>query len=251
MERYFTKKTKTHHKEPTIHIFGEGAQLELYPWPEGELEIPLIEDILKVVCDKDYIPVKVAKKGLVNQPRKTVCYGRSYNYSGQQHPVEDETPEFIEKLFAYTNKIFNVNLNMCLLNVYPTGYHSISAHSDSIKQMGVLTDVYCWVLCGDKPRKAIFRNKKDTTQKYEVDIPQGLYVMRGPNFQRDFTHEFPKIQNTYFEKNLLHLCNTDETKLQKADWIFENREELKGILKDERFDQFVSPRISWTLRQFK
>lgn len=250
MERYLNKKPKTQQQEASVYVLGEGAQLELYPWPD-DLEIPSIEDVLKLVSDKEYVEVKVQGKGLVNQPRKTLCYGHSYNYSGQKHPVEKETPEYIEKLYAYTNKKFNVNLNMCLLNVYPTGYHSISSHSDSVKQMGVLSDVYCWVVC-DTPRKAIFRNKKDTTaKKFEIYIPQGLYIMRGPNFQRDFTHEFPKVQNTYFEKTLLPLCNTQQTKLEKADWIYNNREELKLILKDKRFNEFISPRISWTLRQFK
>lgn len=246
----FVKRTKSK-VDPIIHILGEGAQLELYAWPPG-LEKPSPESMLKdEISKRDYVCVKVPMKGLTNQPRKTICYGHVYQYSGQEHPVEKETPPIIQKMYETTNEMFNVNTNMCLLNIYKHGYHSISAHSDADKQMGCLKDVYCWVL--GEPRKAVFKNKK-TNQKWEIMIPEGLYVMRGPNFQRDFTHEFPKVENTAFQKVFLPHCpfndDTNKTSLEKADWLYNNRETLLPKL-GKKFEKWCKPRISWTLRQFE
>jgi alkylated DNA repair dioxygenase AlkB len=209
--------------------------------------------------EKEYVKVKVPKMGFVNQPRKTLCYGVAYRYSGQTHPLEKETPVYVEQLFKVTNTMFEVNTNNCLMNIYSNGYHSISAHSDDEEQMGDLVDVYCWSI--GAPRKAAFRNKK-TLEKFVIEIPEGLYVMRGPNFQRDFTHEFPKVHNYAFQKHFVPLCELDKgdpllvpSALEKADWLLKHKEKvsekLRGTKYYQSFQEWCQPRISWTLRQFK
>jgi alkylated DNA repair dioxygenase AlkB len=247
MSEGLLKKSKGENK---VIVLGEGAQVELYPWPQELLEmLPSIADVIETSKLHEYVKVKVPKQGLVNQPRKTLCYGHAYAYSGQTHPMEPETPPFIQKLYDVTNAMFNVQTNMCLLNIYSTGYHSISAHSDAEKQMGELTDVYCWSIGAQ--RKAIFRNKK-TFEKFTIEIPEGLYVMRGPNFQRDFTHEFPKAHHDAFQKQFAPLCPLDGvSSLEKADWLFEHKEEILEKLRGTKFQEWCRPRISWTLRQFK
>lgn len=67
--------------------------------------------------------------------------------------------------------------------------------------MGELHDVYCFVT--GATRRAIFRTKKTKDTPVEVvldlELPEGLYVMMGSDFQKHFTHEFPKIHETAFK----------------------------------------------------
>lgn len=221
---------------------GEQAILKHCPWPD-DLKKESVEEICLSVKDREYIKVSTPG-GYKEQPRKTICYGHSYSYSGQTHPVEKETPEFVQQLFNYTLKEFGEETNMCLLNVYLHGHHSISAHSDDEREMGDSHHVFCWVL-GKQPRKAIFRFK-DGKKRWTFEIPEGLYVMYGSNFQKDFTHEFPKMYETTFR------AIKGE---HDADWVYKHREEIKEKLRGTKhydfFLKWCQPRISYTLRNFK
>jgi hypothetical protein len=105
---------------------GNESQLIWYKWPKT-VPVPTFPTIA------DYHRVRT---GI--QPRKTVCYGTSYNYSGLKHPLEKNVPNDIQNLINYTNIMYNINqksddplpITMCLANLYPTYHHSISKHSD-------------------------------------------------------------------------------------------------------------------------
>lgn len=230
--------------------FGDNeAILKYCKWPEELLKYkPNINDICNMVKDYEYIKVNTPV-GFKPQPRKTLCYDYSYKYSGQEHPIEKETPEFITQFYKYIEKEFNEPVNMCLLNVYFHGRHSISAHSDDEKQMGKSTNVFCFVI-GDEPRIAHFKSK-DKTKSYSIVIPEGLYIMSGKNFQKDFTHEFPKMYESMYK----HIKVPDTvSNIYKADWIWDHQDQIKEQLKETiYFDDFIKwckPRASFTLRHF-
>ena len=226
-------------------VLGNEAILKFRPWMP-EQKKPSLDEALALAHDREYVKVKVrSKEGYIAQPRKTICYGHSYAYSGQVHPIERETPEYIEQLLNETEKISGEPVNMCLINVYCHGNHSISAHSDDERQMGASKSVHCWVI-GSEPRKAIFTRKSDN-KRFHFMIPEGLYVMYGENFQRDFKHEFPKMYQTAYKKEFLkHGENADDIWERRQ----EIREKIRGTAYFDDFEKWCQPRVSYTLRYF-
>ncbi len=105
---------------------GESKLIYL-PWPK-KINVPEFKK------EADYHQINV--HGLQTQPRKTVCYGESYKYSGTSHELEKYIPQDIKDIMAFTLCMYSEMLDkdkvkmMCLANKYSTGYHCIGKHSD-------------------------------------------------------------------------------------------------------------------------
>lgn len=215
------------------------------------------------------------------QPRRTICYSHVYNYSKTVHPVEPTTPARIVRLYDVTNELFNLGdgVNMDLANFYSNGRQSISAHSDNEKQFGNLRDVFCWVF-GPARRLGIFRSIHDDAGPLRLQISQGLYVMRGLSFQKNYTHEFPELYPALFKrlrKGLIAMAEelefpvdvpqtelgANQESLVQADWIKTNRKKVRKLIAKgtfskgkkigtdlEKFEEWCLERTSHTLRQF-
>lgn len=224
---------------------GECA-LQWMLWPE-HIDIPCIKGTYH-----DIYPVGKP----VTQPRQTVCYGYSYNFSGQTHESEEPTDsikQLMDKLNVMANLPETSGVNMCLSNHYSNGFKKIGEHSDDEKSMGYLKDVYCF--CEGSTRELILRyrkNKKAGTpterEVIRINMPSGLYVMYGGTFQQTYTHEFPelypslykKIQKILFEnKNTYPTFPRDQVlsdkgaprlHLLQSDWIQEHQLEVTTIL---------------------
>jgi len=154
----------------------------------------------------------------MTQPRWTLCYGKAYHYSSVKHAMEAETPEDIQVLLDETNRLFSLpkgrGVNMCLRNVYKlAGRHGIGEHSDDEKSMGHLNDVFCWcvgagllVLRASKKKgnTLLQSDPNSSTPKareiLRLVIPEGLYIMKGNHFQKEYTHEFPQQQGGLFKR---------------------------------------------------
>jgi len=233
-------------------------------------------------------------------PRRTKCYGHAYAFSGQVHPLEEKTPEEISNLYTETSTIFALEHgpNMCLENDYDNGREYISEHSDDERQFGQLHDVYCWI-SGPASRQGVFRvravkgkvpselhplcadpAKADKTRElFSINLPAGLYVMRGRQFQQNYSHEFPQCQWGLFKRLLADAARlwpdfpkdvpndekgASQATLIQAAWLKENRDKVrtalrKGTLSKKRrvqgndvsdFDEWCLDRTSYTLRQF-
>jgi alkylated DNA repair dioxygenase AlkB len=225
---------------------GNNSQLIWYKWPKT-VPIPTFP------TTADYHKVRTGM-----QPRKTVCYGTSYNYSGLKHPLEKDVPDDIQNLINYTNIIYDVKneldvsspITMCLANLYPTYHHSISKHSDDESQFSYIRDVICWVV--GNPRTLIIRPKTSSDIILSLDLPQGIYIMKGEWFQSDFTHEIPKKKETLFKK-LSILAPNELSTLEKADWLSNNKKIIKEKLPDlyRDYKDWNSSRASYTIRYFE
>lgn len=241
-----------------IKLADDDASLWWCAWP------PSVEKPVFDAGGAAYHAVRSFTGGMINQPRKTLCYDHPYRYSGQLHPLESEIPASINQLYEFTNALFGVDTNMCLANGYFHGHHSISAHSDDERQMGDLHDVFCWVT--GATRRAIFKTKKtkDASAQVvlDVEVPEGLYVMMGDSFQKDYTHEFPKIHDSalkhFFAAVAADGCPEGVTTMEKADWIWAHRDEVRDALGQylngkylDTFVKWCQSRFSFTLRQFK
>lgn len=250
----------------TEFTLPSAASLVWHPWPNG-LDEP-------VRNPGYYQPITLYGK-VMEMPRRTRCYGYAYNFSGQTHPLEPETPPSIIALYDACETLFGYpkgTLNMCLENDYANGRECIGAHADDERQFGSIHDVVCAVT-GPAKRLMIIREKKKTL--LELWMPAGIYAMRGKVFQQRYTHEIPQLHPALFKR----LCvlasatwdcdsaSTPNTKkhsrlewpknasqLEQARWIQENAQDVKALLdnsKDrDKFDEWLLPRTSYTMRNF-
>jgi len=200
-----------------------------------------------------YHPVKIMGKEIL-QPRRTTCYGVAYRYSGVTHKLEKTIPDDIAFLMKETARMYKVDNEdkygkpMTLVNEYPTGRHYISAHSDDEKQMGTVNDVICWVI-GDA-RKVVFRNKKKKIV-LEVVLSEGLYIMKGEDFQKLYTHEIPKTYDSFFNRVSKMIPETELSTLEMADWLSENKRWAKANMTPKdyaTYKKWNQTRVSFTIR---
>lgn len=233
------------------------CKLTWFPWP-SHVPLPILEG---GAC---YHKVRQpGKGGYVDQPRRTRCYEHSYKYSGRWHPVEPTTPLSIKRILDETTAMYDAydtreyGTPMCLENEYTTRRHNIAAHPDATDQMGTLTDVICWVT--GAVRKLTLDTNVPKGQKneivLEVDIAEGIYIMRGRRFQEDYRHGikdenaamFDRLRAIYPPKDI-----TDAVK--QADWLAANANIVRPQLsaKDaETFDYWLESRTSYTVRFFR
>lgn len=200
--------------------------------------------------DAKYHAVTVYGRDL-NQPRKTACYDRPYGYSGKIHPIEDVTPPAITKLYDVVQNIFGDDQkpNMCLANAYYHGAHYISDHSDDETAMGPFHNVYCFSV--GATRKLRIKRKSTKKTVIELDLPAGFYVMCGEDFQKLFTHGFPKTSFTIpnLPKEL-----EGANDIAKADWALNHLSQIASTLsaaKAKKFREWTQARFSYTLRKFE
>jgi len=195
------------------------------------------------------------------QPRRSLCYGESFRYSGTDHKLEPETPSDIAALMSATRQFYPVEQTndvsmMCLANWYQTGYHCISQHYDKEGQSSNIKDVWCWVV--GQTRKVIIRSRENIdpqkTMMLKLSIPEGIYVMQGAMFQSLYTHEIPREQETLFRKltAIVPPQVLGMGKLHSADWLAYNPDFVRQYA-PELYQNYLiwrNPRYSYTIRFF-
>lgn len=237
-------------------------------WPAvdtnlGNAKDPLDSNLLIrpiVNTDNDYQKIVVLGR-TVQQPRKTLCYGVSYTYSGTPHKLESVTPAPIQLLMDISAALYNLDGNeslqtMCLTNIYHTGHHCIGAHSDDERQFGYINDVLCWVI--GSARELRITDKKTGKLIIKAHLPEGIYIMKGRSFQHNYKHEIPRLLESQFKlfcKIYPEDCGLSS--MEKADWLSTDTN-VKDILMDiggeklvDKFNQWNQKRISHTIRFFK
>jgi hypothetical protein len=102
------------------------------------------------------------------------------------------------------------------------------------------------------PRTLIIRHKISSDIILSLDLPQGIYLMKGEWFQSDFTHEIPKKKESLFKK-LSILAPNELSALEKADWLSNNKKTVKENLPNLYTDykNWNSSRASYTIRYFE
>lgn len=149
--------------------------------------------------------------GTRTMARMTACYQIPYSFSGQTHPIETTTPDYVLELIENTNRVMcvpNKTFSMCFVNYYANGHAGVTKHADNMDQARQgYKDVVCWVT-GEAARTfRIHSNLPPTDLVLELILPRGMYAMIGPDFQKRYTHEIPKEHTTLIERIIKH----DET----------------------------------------
>ena len=165
------------------------------------------EETLKdLLACKPLVHGTVIMRGkVVNVPRFQAIYGRSYTFSGQDHPVEKVTPEVVQRFMDWANTTKYVTertdgfqFNNVVGNWYMNGHHYIGAHSDDETQLHV-TDKGDTVILGanyGSARTVRFRPKRtgeEGSAKLDLVLKPGTGYVMGGRTQKTHTHAIVKI----------------------------------------------------------
>lgn len=134
-------------------------------------------------------------------PRLTAWYGDrgySYTYSGITMNPESWT----ETLLLIKHKIetiANVKFNSVLLNFYRDGNDGVAWHSDDEKELGK-NPVIGSVSFGGKRRFSFKFRDKTESQKYDLILGNGDFLLMKGETQSYWYHQIPKTKKTVFPR---------------------------------------------------
>lgn len=120
--------------------------------------------------------------------RKTVSYGKAYNYSQMSYPERDFMPE-LSVLNESITQALGFTPNNCLINYYLDGKSKMGYHSDQ-------TDILCdntgiAILSVGETRTLRFRNINDKTLIEDYDLPAGSLIYMTQAVQEEWQHAIP------------------------------------------------------------
>ena len=134
---------------------------------------------------------KVLVFGEKTIPRYQQSYLRDYTFSGvnaKAMPLPNEFKRFLD--FVNSIPEYNGNFNQVLLNWYENGLHHIGSHSDSESQL--IPDSPIVTISLGAERTFRIRNKDKKIEK-DIKTENGLVMVMGGKFQKEFKHEIVKI----------------------------------------------------------
>jgi alkylated DNA repair dioxygenase AlkB len=122
-------------------------------------------------------------------PRLTAMYGKTYTYSGIQHP-EQPLPQLLDDLRRQVETTTGYHFNSVLCNLYRNGSDSVSWHSDD--DYGTTNPTIASLSFGATRR---FRLRtKDRSDSMGLDLTHGSLLTMGGTAQRDFDHCITKTK---------------------------------------------------------
>lgn len=177
----------------TWHL-SEGAELIVDDMSDTKIEI---DAAVAATLGMYEIKPPITVFGRACHQQRNVCFVSSesagYAYSNQVMRSKLPKPEHVRLLQIVNEKYKPAKpFNGILINQYPDGNHYIGAHSDDERGVDVSAGVLA-ISHGAIRKFRVVRKKKTKTDN-PVVVPTHPYhaiQMKGPNFQRDYTHEIP------------------------------------------------------------
>jgi len=182
-------------QEETIEV-GEGATLRVFS-EAIEYTPEEVDQVAAIAKTNERLRFKLYGKECIMRRRQIMFGKRSYKFSRIEVPChQGESPPLIQKCTAFAKTLYpDMDANAALANHYEKDDY-ISAHRDkeAAHKPGVPIIGFSF---GETRNLIIKRYKRkrgeDGYTKLVVELPAGsVYVMEGPRFQQDFTHEIGK-----------------------------------------------------------
>ncbi len=121
--------------------------------------------------------------------RRTASMGVPYNYGGASYPVASWHPA-VEALARSLPLAFEAT--NCLLNLYPTGLHSMGFHADDVSILAPGTDIAILSLGATRPLR--LRTRIEGRFHYEeLDLPGGSVLYMSQGMQADWRHAIKRV----------------------------------------------------------
>lgn len=168
---------------------GENAYLDCYR----------ITELSQLETSYNYIKDRLTTEPTIQLFGKSVAQPRNvgffsdksigYRYSRQLMPSQ-VLDDSLRELLRFVNKALGSQFNGILVNHYENGTKNIGAHSDDEAGLDV---VGVAAISWGATRNLRIRSKN--TKKILLDFPLQhgeMVVMRGQDFQKNFTHEIPR-----------------------------------------------------------
>ena len=130
---------------------------------------------------------------LINTPRWTQCYGKSYGFSGILHEAM-ELPEEFEQFKIWANSLGFGTFDQILINWYQDGNHYIGTHADNEPQIVKNSAILSISLGAERTFR--IRSKYTNEVINNIAMTDKSYVVMGGEMQKHFTHEVPKVANS-------------------------------------------------------
>ncbi|KRD10037.1 hypothetical protein ASE21_09955 [Flavobacterium sp. Root901] len=117
--------------------------------------------------------------------RKTASYGKPYNYNNMTY-AEKKFPAYISELAKIVEERIYFDPNNCLINYYYKSDSKMGFHSDQIDILYENTGIAIFSLGSNRIMK--FKNKKDKSISFEVELQSQSLIYMTQNFQNDWLH---------------------------------------------------------------
>lgn len=170
----------------TRHEYSKTAWIDEFILPEC---LAFDFDTLWNLHPEEYGLVKMQGK-LIHTPRWQQTYGRSYKYSGMNHP-ELPIPEKFKIFFDWANESGYGPFNQMLINWYQNGLHYIGKHRDSSEELEPDSPILSISL--GETRTFRIRDYSSNEIVDDLQLSNKLVVVMCGTFNNDYTHEIPKI----------------------------------------------------------
>lgn len=121
--------------------------------------------------------------------RKTVSFGKAYNYSQMVYPEKTFLPE-LEDLSNELKKVTGYTPNNCLVNYYPDGKSKMGYHSDRTDNLEKGTGVA--IVSLGTTRTLRFRNINNPGTVMDYELSPGSLIYMTQEIQKEWQHAIPK-----------------------------------------------------------
>jgi len=125
---------------------------------------------------------------VVETPRWQQSYGKGYRFSGMEHKGID-IPDDVQKYLDWANSLGMGEFNQILLNWYASGHHYIGSHQDSETQLVKDSPI----ISISRGATRTFRLRENKVIAKDILVPDGTVLVMGGKFQKELSHEIPKI----------------------------------------------------------
>lgn len=133
-------------------------------------------------------------------PRYQKSYINDYSFSGAVAKA-DKLPVILKPYLKWLNRLDYDNFNQFLLNWYENGENYIGSHADDEKQLIPNSPIVTITLCEEGILRTFrIRDKKTKSIIKNVETPNGIILVMGGRFQKEFKHEIVKIGGAKAEK---------------------------------------------------
>ena len=122
--------------------------------------------------------------------RRTASMGLPYNYSGAEYPPAPWHPAVAE-LRDRVGALAGFTPTNCLLNLYPTGRHSLGWHSDDTDILAPGTPIAIVSLGAERPL-GLRRDAEDGFEYRSQPLPAGSLLLMSAAMQATWRHRLPR-----------------------------------------------------------